>query len=211
MTTVEKVNSQLGFAHRFIPAKREGAPTLLVLHGTGGNEDDLLPLAGMIDSDAAVLSPRGKVLENGMPRFFRRFSEGKFDIEDLKFRTAELAEFVIKASRHYGFDNHSVVAVGYSNGANIGASLLLKPETVSRAILFRALLPLKPDKIPDLAGKKVFISAGRFDSMIPRDGTLGLEKTLKEGGAEVTLNWVDSTHSLTPPEVQVAREWFKKK
>jgi len=203
--------SELGFIHKFIPAKRSEFPTLLVLHGTGGDEDDLIPLAGMIDPDAAILSPRGKTLENGMPRFFRRFAEGKFDIRDLRFRTAELADFVSLASKKYGFDPKSVVAVGYSNGANIGASLLLlRPETLSRAILFRAMLPLSPEKLPDLSGKKVFISAGKHDTMIPKDGTLALQDLLEKASAQVTMNWINSTHSLIQTEVEKAREWLLK-
>jgi predicted esterase len=210
MSSSKQLSSDLGFIHRFIPAKREGAPTLLVLHGTGGDESDLVPLAGMIDPSAGVLSPRGKVLENGMPRFFRRLAEGVFDIKDLKFRTAELADFVSQASKKYGFDPGSVIALGYSNGANIGASLLLlNPETLSKAILFRAILPLTPEKTPDLSGKKVFISAGRFDTVIPKDGTLALQKILEEGGADVTLNWADSTHSLIQTEVEKARKWLE--
>jgi len=207
--STRQTDSELGFIHRFIPAKRDGANTLLVLHGTGGDEDDLLSLGRMIDGEAAILSPRGKVLENGMPRFFRRLAEGVFDVEDLRFRTAELADFVSAASKKYGFDPRSVVGLGYSNGANIGASLLLlRPEALSLAILFRAMLPLKPDKKPDLSGKKVFISAGRYDSMIPREGTIALQKMLGDAGAEVTMNWEDSTHSLTSVEVGKAKEWF---
>jgi len=203
--------SELGFIHRFVPAKRSGAQTLLVLHGTGGDETDLLPLANMIDPDAAILSPRGKTLENGMPRFFRRFAEGKFDIKDLKFRTAELADFVLLASKKYSFNLDSVVAVGYSNGANIAASLLLlRPETLSRAIFFRAMLPLTPEKLPDLSGKQVFISAGKRDTMIPREGTLALQNILEKAGAIVTMNWMDSTHSLMQAEVEKAREWLMK-
>jgi phospholipase/carboxylesterase len=204
-----KIDSQLGFIHRYFPAKKEGANTLFVLHGTGGDEDDLLSLARMIDGEAAILSPRGKVLENGMPRFFRRFGEGKFDIEDLKFRTAELADFVSVASKKYGFDQRSLVALGYSNGANIAASLfLLRPEILKRAILFRAMLPIEPDKLPDLSDKMVFISAGRFDTMIPKDGTLALEKVLEEAGAKVTMNWEDSTHSLTNAEIVKTKGWL---
>ena len=142
-------------------------------------------------------------------RFFRRLAEGVFDVEDLRFRTAELADFVSAASKKYGFDPSSVVGLGYSNGANMGASLLLlRPETMKRAILFRAMLPLKPEKKPDLSGKKVFISAGRSDSMIPREGTIALQKMLGDAGAEVTMNWEDSTHSLTSVEVGKAKEWF---
>jgi predicted esterase len=211
MSAPKQTVSDLGFIHRFVPAKRNDSRTLLVLHGTGGDEDDLIPLAKTIDENAAILSPRGKVLENGMPRFFRRFAEGKFDIADLRIRTAELAEFVLRASNKFGFDPASVVVIGYSNGANIGASLLLlRPETLRKAILFRAMLPLRLDKLPDLSEKEVLISAGKFDTMIPREGTLALEDLLKEAGAKVTMNWVDSTHSLTQAEVQKAREWLEK-
>jgi len=207
--STRQIDSELGFIHRFIPAKRDSANTLLALHGTGGDEDDLLSLARMIDGEAAILSPRGKVLENGMPRFFRRLAEGVFDVEDLRFRTAELADFVSAASKKYGFDSRSVVGLGYSNGANIGASLLLlRPATLERAILFRTMLPLKPEKKPDLSGKKVFISAGRSDSMIPREGAIALQKMLEDAGAQVTMNWEDSTHSLVSVEVRKAKEWL---
>jgi predicted esterase len=209
LSTPKQLNEELGFIHRFVPGKNSDAPTLLVLHGTGGDETDLFSLAKMIDGNAAVLSPRGKVLENGMPRFFRRLAEGVFDIADLKFRTAELAEFVSNASEVYGFDPSSVIALGYSNGANIAASLLLLgPETLSKAILFRAMLPLTPDHTPKLSGKKVFISAGRFDAMIPQEGTIALQKLLEKAGAQVTLNWVESTHSLIRSEIEQAKVWL---
>src|SRR6266849_4527556 len=153
--------TQLGFTHRFIPSNKSEArtTTLLLLNGTGGTEEDLIPVGREIAPNAAILSPRGKVLENGMPRFFRRFAEGVFDIEDLKFRTNELADFVGRASKHYGFDPKSVIALGYSNGANIAASiLLLRPEILKGGFLFRAMIPLQPEKKPDLSGKNVFIS-----------------------------------------------------
>ncbi len=209
MSTPKQLHAELGFIHRFLPGKSGNTTTLLVLHGTGGDETDLFSLAKMIDGNAAILSPRGKVLENGMPRFFRRLAEGVFDIADLKFRTAELAEFVSSASKVYGFDPSSVVALGYSNGANIGASLLLlRPETLSKAILFRAMLPLTPENTPKLSGKKVFISAGRMDAMIPREGTIALQKLLEKAGAQVTLNWVESTHSLIRSEIEQAKVWL---
>jgi len=209
LSNLNEQNAKLGFVHRFVPGKNPDSPTLLVLHGTGGDENDLISLAKTINDEAAILSPRGKVLENGMPRFFRRFAEGVFDTEDLKFRTVELADFVSRASKAYNFDPSSVTALGYSNGANIGASLLLlKPETLKSAILFRAMLPLQPDKMPKLRGKTVFISAGRFDTLIPRDGTIALQELLEKAGARVTLNWVESTHSLTRPEIEQAKVWF---
>src|SRR6184192_4850281 len=135
---------QPDFIHEFVLGKSER--TLLLLHGTGGNERDLIPLGHELDPNAALLSPRGKVLENRLPRFFRRLAEGVFDLEDLKNRTHELADFVAAAAKHYGFASDNLVAVGYSNGANIAASmLLLRPEILSDAILFRAMVPLIPE------------------------------------------------------------------
>ena len=150
-------------------------PTLLLLHGTGGTEHDLLPLAESLAPGAGVLSPRGKVLERGMARFFRRLAEGVFDLDDLRFRTHELAGFVDAASRHYGFDRTRVVAVGFSNGANVAAStLLLEPGVLAGAILFRAMVPIVPDPLPSLQGTPVFMSNGRTDSLIPAADAEGL-------------------------------------
>src|SRR5678815_3087091 len=146
-TARSRMRPQPDFIHAFVPGSSQR--TLLLLHGTGGNERDLIPLGRELDPNAALLSPRGKVLENGMPRFFRRLAEGVFDLEDLKTRTNELADFVAAAAQHYGFASDNVVAVGYSNGANIAASmLLLRPEIMNAAILFRAMVPLTPDKLP---------------------------------------------------------------
>ena len=202
-------NDDLGFIHNFIPAKNSDGRILLLLHGTGGNEDDLLTIAQMIDERATILAPRGKVLESGMPRFFKRFAEGVFDLEDLKFRTNELAGFIRKAGEKYEFDLRSVVTVGYSNGANIGASLLLKPESMKSAILFRAMISLVPDKIPDLSGKSVFISGGRFDPFIPQNKTIELGQTLEKAGAEVKMNWEDSAHALVQAEIVKAKTWIR--
>ncbi|MGA2874113.1 MAG: alpha/beta hydrolase [Nitrososphaerales archaeon] len=202
-------NDDLGFIHNFIPAKNSDGRILLLLHGTGGNEDDLLTIAQMIDERASILAPRGKVLESGMPRFFKRFAEGVFDLEDLKFRTNELAGFIRKAGEKYEFDLRSVVTVGYSNGANIGASLLLKPESMKSAILFRAMISLVPDKIPDLSGKSVFISGGRFDPFIPQNKTIELGQTLEKAGAEVKMNWEDSAHALVEKEIVKAKTWIR--
>src|SRR5215211_5231691 len=138
--------------------------TFVLLHGTGGNEEDLIFLGKELEPNALILSPRGKVLEDGMPRFFRRLSEGVFDIEDLKFRTKELADFVEKASKAYGFDLQHVVALGYSNGANIASSLLLLlPGILSAAVLFRPMVPFIPDTLPNLSRKNIFICAGEWD------------------------------------------------
>jgi phospholipase/carboxylesterase len=208
-----KSDQQLGFTHRYIASQgRSGKAgiTLLLLHGTGGNEDDLLPLGRELDPNAQLLSPRGKILEGGrIPRFFRRLAEGVFDIEDLKFRTYELAGFVEKASRIYGFDPHKVIAVGYSNGANIAASmLLLKPQTLSGAILFRAMVPLVPENLPDLSDKRIFMSSGLRDPIATRQEAQRLSGLLKQARAVVDLQWQNSGHELTQDDLHAAKQWL---
>lgn len=199
----------LDFVHRYLPGEDESGPTLLLLHGTGGNEEDLIPLGQDLAPGAAILSPRGKVSEYGAPRFFRRLAEGVFDHEDLLFRTHELAEFVEAAAQEYGFDPSKLVAVGYSNGANIAAStLLLHPGLLRAAILFRAMVPFEPEVTPDLSGLPVFMAAGRVDRMIPADNTQRLADILAEAGAEVDLRWRDVGHPLTYEEVGEAKEWL---
>src|SRR3982074_2715621 len=158
--------TQPDFIHEFVPGSSKR--TLLLLHGTGGNERDLIALGRELDPNASLLSPRGKVLENGMPRFFRRLAEGVFDWEDLKKRTHELADFSIAAATHYKIDIKHMIAVGYSNGANIAASiLLLRPETLGAAILFRAMVPLIPESQPDLSTVRMWIGAGSMDPIVP--------------------------------------------
>ena len=181
----------------------------MLLHGTGGNERDLIPLGRELDPNASLLSPRGKVLENGMPRFFRRLAEGVFDLEDLQKRTHELADFVVSAAAHYKIDIKKVVAVGYSNGANIAASiLLLRPEVLSAAILFRAMVPLVPETQPDLASKCVWIGAGSNDPVVPASETKQLSELLRAAGADVTIRFFQSGHELTAEDVDLAREWL---
>src|SRR5919107_5424585 len=176
-----------GFAHNYLPGEKNGSGvTLLLLHGTGGNEEDLIPLGQELLPDAAVLSPRGKVSEHGAPRVFRRLAEGVFDHEDLLFRTHELADFVEAAAEEYGFDRSKLVAVGYSNGANIAGSLmLLHPGLLRAAVLFRAMVPFEPEETPDLSGMPVFIAAGRRDQMIPPQNTQRLAEILTEAGADL--------------------------
>ena len=198
---------QPDFIHEFVPGSLER--TLLLLHGTGGNERDLIPLGREVDPDASLLSPRGKVLENGMPRFFRRLAEGVFDLEDLRNRTHELADFVVAAAQHYKIDIKQTVAVGYSNGANIAASmLLLRPEILTAAVLFRAMVPLTPEVQPDLSGVHVWIGAGAFDPIVPASETKQLGELLRAAGAEVTTRFADGGHELTANDVDAAREWL---
>ncbi len=203
------MSADLGFAHRFLPAEDGSGVTLLVLHGTGGTEEDLIPLGKELAPTAAILSPRGKVSEFGAPRFFRRLAEGVFDHEDLVFRTHELAEFVEAASEEYGFDRSKLVAAGYSNGANIAASVvLLHPGLLRAAVLFRAMVPFEPEVTPDLSGMPVFMASGRRDQMIPPDNSQRLADILREAGAEVDLRWRNTGHGLTYEEVAEAKEWL---
>lgn len=197
------------FVHRFEPAREAGRPVLLALHGTGGDERDLLPLAQAVDPGAAVLSPRGKVLENGMPRFFRRLAEGVFDQEDLRFRTRELADFLGEAAHRYGFDAARVVALGYSNGANIAASLLLAGAwRFSGAILLRPMVPFEPDAPPSLAGARILVSASRQDPIVPAVSTERLAALLASAGAEVDTRWYSTGHGLSPQEIRDAKAWY---
>ncbi len=201
-----------GFAHNFLPGEPDGSGvTLLLLHGTGGNEEDLIPLGQQLLPGAAILSPRGKVSEHGAPRFFRRLAEGVFDHEDLLFRTHELADFVDQAATEYGFDRQKLVAVGYSNGANIAASLmLLHPGLLRAAILLRAMVPFEPEETPDLSGVPVFLAAGRRDAMIAPDNTERLAAILQEAGADLDLRWKNVGHPLTYEEIEEAREWLSR-
>ncbi len=205
-------SASLDFVHRFIPAADgnvPGSPTLLLLHGTGGNEDDLLELGRSLAPGANLLSPRGKILENGMPRFFRRFTEGVFDEVDLIFRTHELADFVAAAATAYGFSTESLTAVGYSNGANIAASLLLlHPGLLSRAVLLRAMVPLVPEKLPSLDGTKVFLASGTGDPILPIENARRLAGMLRMARAEVDFHEIQAGHQLTSAELHDARAWL---
>jgi predicted esterase len=199
----------LSFVHHYQPGKDPESPTLLLLHGTGGNEQDLLPLAPELLPEAGVLSPKGQVLEHGMPRFFRRLAEGVFDVEDLRFRTAELADFVIAAAAHYRFNLARVVAVGFSNGANIASSMvLLRPGVLHRAVLFRAMVPLVPDPLPAVPGTPVLVSNGRADPIVTAAETERLAALLRAAGADVTRVWQTAGHHLVQEDLIRAREWL---
>lgn len=203
----------LGFIHRYIPPAAEGeaagGTTLLLLHGTGGDEADLIPLGRTLLPGAGLLSPRGKVLERGMPRFFRRLAEGVLDQEDLARRTDELAEFIRAAAKTYNLAEDGIVAVGFSNGANIAASLLLRhPGVLRGAILLSPMVPFEPDELPDLAGTSVFIGAGRTDAMVPVEQPERLAELLGSAGADVVLHWEPGGHNLTREEIEAARRWL---
>ena len=203
----------LGFVHRYVPpdARGElaGGTTLLLLHGTGGDEDDLLPVGRELLPGAGMLSPRGKVLERGAPRFFRRLAEGVFDQEDLALRTEELARFIEAAVATYQLEPDGIVAVGFSNGANIAASLLLRrPGLLRGAVLFSPMVPFEPETKPQLSGTSVFIGAGRADPIAPPAQVERLKTLLREAGADVTLHWEAGGHALTQTELEVAHEWI---
>jgi len=198
---------KLGFLHSFLPGHSKR--TLLLLHGTGGNENDLLPLGRSLDPDANLLSPRGKVLENGMPRFFRRLADGIFDEEDLVRRTHELADFVEEASAQYGLARQNLFAVGYSNGANIaGALLLLRPGTLAGAVLLRPMVPIVPESMPDLKNTSVLLVSGRYDPIVPADEILQLTAMLRDAGADVSVSSENAGHGLTEKSVETARRWL---
>ncbi len=198
----------LGFAHRYLPRRvrqrRSSSCT-----GPAGARTTSCRSDSELAPGAAILSPRGKVSEYGAARFFRRLAEGVFDHEDLVFRTHELADFVEAASREYGFDLSGLVGTGFSNGANIAASLmLLHPRLLKAAVLFRAMVPFEPEEMPDLSGMPVFLAAGRRDRMIPPENTERLAEILREAGAELDLRWRDTGHGLTYEEVAEAKEWL---
>jgi phospholipase/carboxylesterase len=196
------------FIHRFEPATRPDARPLLLLHGTGGDENDLVRLGRAIAPDAALLSPRGQVLEHGMPRFFRRLAEGVFDEEDVRRRAHELADFVDDARTRYGIG--APIAVGYSNGANIAAAvLLLRPEVLSDAILLRVMTPLASAQPPDLAGKRVLMITGAQDPIIPAARAAHLADLLRSGGAAVDHRVLPVGHGLSNMDLKLATQSLK--
>ena len=199
------------YIHRFEPAPSTRAgSTLLLLHGTGGNENDLLPVGRAIAPDAALLSPRGRVLEHGMPRFFRRLAEGVFDMEDLVARTHELADFVAESAKRYGFDPKRVVAAGFSNGANIAASMmLLRPETLAGAVLLRPMVPFEPKTAPDLRGRRALVAAGKADPIVKPENSERLAEILRAAGAEVSLHWSPGGHTLDRADLTAAAAWWQ--
>ncbi|GIP22766.1 alpha/beta hydrolase [Paenibacillus sp. J22TS3] len=197
--------------HVFKKGVNSAAPVILLLHGTGGTEHDLIPLAGLIDPGASYLSVRGNVLENGMPRFFRRLAEGVFDEEDLIFRTQELNTFLDSAAEQYGFDRQNLIALGYSNGANIAGSLLFhEPGSLRGAILHHPMVPRRGIPLPDLTDIPVFIGAGSNDMLCTPQETEELASLLQGANASVEVHWEQRGHQLTQTEVNAAAEWYHK-
>lgn len=201
------MNELAGFSYRFVPGG--AATTLLLLHGTGGDENDLVELGRRVAPQAHLLSPRGRVLERGLPRFFRRLAEGVFDLEDLHLRTHELADFVAATAERHAFDPGQVVALGFSNGANIAASLLLlRPRCLYGAAMLRPMVPFEPGSPPELGGVRVLVSAGRNDPIAPPEGAERLAAILRAAGALVEVRLDSGGHGIGPAEVQAVQEWL---
>ena len=204
------MTEDLGFIHRFLPAGDSASgETLVVLHGTGGDENDLIGIGQAIAPGAAILSPRGNVLENGAPRFFRRLAEGVFDPKEVRSRAEELARFIRAAVITYRLDPTRVFALGYSNGANVASTVMfVEPGILQGAILFRPMLVYEPTERKDLSGSAVFISAGRMDPIVPTASVERLVKLFELAHAEVTLKWQLVGHNLVPSEVSEAANWL---
>ena len=199
----------LTYEHHFEPGSDPSASPVLLLHGTGGDEFDLLPLGRALSPGSALLSPRGDVNEHGQARFFRRLAEGVFDLPDVEKRTHALADFITAAAAEYGFDRSRLTAIGFSNGANIAASLhFLRPESLAAAVLFRAMVVLQPTQFPDLTGKRVLISSGTKDPIVPADHPPRLAAMLRGAGANITLHTYAAGHGLGPPDYAAAQRWL---
>jgi predicted esterase len=195
------------FAYRYVPGEKP--ETLLLLHGTGGDETDLLSIGQVVMPGANLLSPRGQVLENGMPRFFRRFAEGVFDVEDIKLRAAELGDFVREKAAEHGFDPARLMALGYSNGANIAAAMLLTGAAAfRRSVLIRTMVPLEPEKRPDLKGTEVLLAAGLYDPLANAQQTKHLHTLFESAGAAVTEHAERTGHQMTQGDIEAARRWL---
>ncbi|HVS60004.1 MAG TPA: alpha/beta hydrolase [Gemmatimonadaceae bacterium] len=204
------MTGDLGFIHRFVPAEdKTSAEMLVVLHGTGGDENDLIGIGQAIAPGAAILSPRGNVLENGAPRFFKRLAEGVFDPKEVRSRGEELACFIRAAISKYALNPARIFALGYSNGANVASTVMfIEPGLLQGAILFRPMLVFEPDERPNLSGAGVFVSAGRMDPIVPVKSVERLVELFEASRAEVTLKWQLAGHNLLPSEVREAADWL---
>ena len=201
--------TSLSHHHRFEPGTDPSAPPLLLLHGTGGDENDLIPLGQKLAPGAALLSPRGEVSEHGARRFFARLAEGVFDPAEITRRTHALADFIAAAAKQYGFEAGRLTAVGFSNGANIAATLLLlRPESLAAGVLLRPMVVLEPAVTPNLAGKRVLISSGTADPIVSNDHPVRLGALFRQAGAEVTLHTHAAGHGLMPADFAAARKFL---
>lgn len=199
----------LSYHHRFEPGTDPSAPPLLLLHGTGGDENDLIPIAQKLSPGSALISPRGDVSEHGARRFFARLAEGVFDPAEITRRTHALADFVAAAANQYRIDPGRLTALGFSNGANAAATLLLlRPESLAAAMLLRPMVVLEPEKLPDLAGKRVLLSSGGVDPIVPADHPPRLADLLRRAGAEVTLRSHAASHGLVPGDFEAMRDFL---
>lgn len=200
----------LGHVYAFEPGSDPAAPPLLLLHGTGGNEQDLLRLGRTLSPGSALLSPRGNVNEGGALRFFARLAEGVFDPAEVTRRALELADFVAAASTRHALAQGRLIAVGFSNGANIATALLqLRPEVLAGAILLRPMVVLDQPAAPgSLVGRRVLVCHGSTDPLVPPDHPERLAALLRTGGAEVNVVTVAASHGLTPQDVAAARAWM---
>lgn len=201
----------LGFIHRFLPATDPARrATILLLHGTGGDENDLISFGQTIAPGAALLSPRGGTTENGSPRFFRRIAEGRFDPEEVRTRAADLAAFIRAAATEYKLDSDAIFALGYSNGANIASTVMFtEPSLLRGAILFRPMVVLDISEKNSLAGRSVFIAAGRLDPIVPGHQPEELATMFRDRAAAVTISWQLGGHNLTPADIREAAQWFQ--
>jgi phospholipase/carboxylesterase len=204
------MTDDLGFVHRFLPSEHPTSrDTMLVLHGTGGDENDLVSLGQTISPGAAILSPRGNVLENGAPRFFKRLAEGVFDPQEVRSRAEEMARFIEAATARYALDPERIFALGYSNGANAASTVMfIRPGLIKGAILLRPMLVYEPETSVDLSGSSVFISAGRMDPIVPTESVERLVELFRSARAKVTLKWQMVGHNLVPSEVSEAASWL---
>jgi phospholipase/carboxylesterase len=199
-----------GFTHRLEPATNPAAPALLLLHGTGGDENTLLPLGRAIAPGAALLSPRGKVLEHGMASFFRRLEKGVVDQQDLEFRTTELRSFIASASQTFSLVTDRLVTVGVSNGAILAASLVLRhPDTCAGVILLRGMAPFMPEPVPDLRRKPILLLGGLDDPIVQTDEVADLANIFRSANAAVTLHWENAGHTLAQGDVLMAFDWLR--
>lgn len=203
------VSQLAGYDYRYEPGTDPTQPVLLLLHGTGGSETDLIPLARLIAATASLVSLRGNVLENGMPRFFRRIAEGVFDLEDLRVRTQQMGQFIREAAQAHGFETSQVVALGFSNGANIAASVMLSdPSALRHGILIRAMVPFEPKEKPDLRKSSALLSEGQTDPIVPRQKAERLAELLRGAGTRVDLVWQQAGHAMVQGDVTAAQEYL---